>query len=265
MPTVWITFATEDNVDGDIDYLAQEISRTGWRTRLHPLFPDEDEKMDRLMPVFLGRPEQSDAWLLYSSERMATEGRMDRMRIALEAARAKRGSLPTIAVEAGPPQPGIEALDLTRRISAENPDWRTLLRQILIPEQPDSAEGGLHAFVAHLHPDPTGAYAQIFELRPKFGRWDPFVFAVLPEEKDRVAPRLQPNGRGEPPPHAQAPVREAFSDDAEWYYVTGAEAATPVTSYYVYLRDLPSRLAFGQEGSGEVHVLHMRENSRTKS
>ena len=47
MGTVWITFATEDNVDGDVDYLAQEISRGGMRTRQHPLFVGEDDKIDR--------------------------------------------------------------------------------------------------------------------------------------------------------------------------------------------------------------------------
>ena len=79
MGTVWITFATEDNVDGDVDYLAQEIGRTGLRTRQHPMFPGEDDKIDRLMPAFLSRPDQCDAWILYASGRTLEGGRLERI------------------------------------------------------------------------------------------------------------------------------------------------------------------------------------------
>ncbi len=75
MGTVWITFATENNVDGDVDYLAQEIGRCGLRTRMHPMFPGEDEKIDRPDTRFLSRPEQSDAWILYASSEGLPEGR----------------------------------------------------------------------------------------------------------------------------------------------------------------------------------------------
>src|SRR3954447_5674123 len=109
MATVWITFATEDNVDGDIDYLAQEISRCGWKTRMHPMFPGEDEKIDRLMPAFLARPEQSDAWILYGSTIALGGGRAARIEGAIARALAARGEFPAVGLFPGPRE---EALHL---------------------------------------------------------------------------------------------------------------------------------------------------------
>ena len=53
MATVWITFATEDNVDGDIDYLGNRSPAAGGRPACIRCFRGEDEKIDRLMPAFL--------------------------------------------------------------------------------------------------------------------------------------------------------------------------------------------------------------------
>src|SRR6188768_975286 len=98
MATVWITFATEDNVDGDIDYLAQEISNCGWKTRMHPMFPGEDDKIDRLMPAFLTRPEQSDAWILYGSDRALQHGRAARIEGVIQRALSARGAFTAVGL-----------------------------------------------------------------------------------------------------------------------------------------------------------------------
>src|SRR5688572_12247138 len=98
MSTVWITFATEDNADGDIDYLAQEITRCGWKTRMHPMFPAEDDKIDRLMPAFLSKPEQSDAWILYASNRALADGRAARIEGAMTKGLAGRAGFNSIGL-----------------------------------------------------------------------------------------------------------------------------------------------------------------------
>jgi hypothetical protein len=82
------------------------------------------------------------------------------------------------------------------------------------------------------------------------GRWDPVLFAILPEERARVAPVIR-----------DLPYEEGFSDDAEWYFLLGRTPATPQSSYVVEMQGLPSRLAFGQEGADEVVILNMRPPS----
>jgi hypothetical protein len=255
MPTLWITFATEDNIDGDIDYLAQEIAREGWRVRLHPLFAGEDETMDRLMPAFLARTEQSDAWILYASSRALEDGRAARIETVLRAAVAIRGDLPLIGLTAGLSEtpPG---LPLSHRVRVDDPEWRDRLGEAIGISIPETPAGGLQPYVAKLHPGGSG-FQHILEFRPKMGFWDSFVFAVLPEEKSAVAPELERGSRDAPPP-VPGRSEEGFSDDAEWYFITRQEPVNPMTSYYVFLRDMPSRLAFGQHGTGEAVILNMR-------
>src|SRR6478672_1846560 len=149
MGTVWITFATEDNVDGDVDYLAQEISRSGIRTRQHPLFVGEDDKIDRLMPAFLGRPDQSDAWILYASRKTLEGGRLERITTALANSLEKRGEFPLIGVfrelEAG-----VQAreLPLTDRLAADDPEWRDRLGEALGVNLKRSSDDGLPPYIA---------------------------------------------------------------------------------------------------------------------
>ena len=243
MPTVWITFATEDNVQGDIDYLAQEIARCGWRTRMHPMFPAEDEKIDRLMPAFLTRSEQSDAWILYGSARALEQGRAQRIATVLDAAIEIRGSFPAIGLF---PRRRGESLRLTHTIAVDDSDWRARLGDALgcdlsEPEQ----EGVVPGYYATIH---QGQGEFTFECRPKMGRWDSFMFAIPPEDRARVKPVVI----GEE-------AEEGFSDDAEWYYRVSRRAATPTDSYRVLLHDLPSRIAFGKEGGEDMVILHLRE------
>src|SRR3954454_11955177 len=128
MGTVWITFATEDNLDGDIDYLAQEISRCGWKTRMHPMFPNEDEKIDRLMPAFLSKPEQSDAWIFYASPKALAGQRAERIKAALGRGLQARSSFPAIALLT---EPGVETLPVSHRVLVDDPEWRQRLGEAL--------------------------------------------------------------------------------------------------------------------------------------
>lgn len=250
MGSVWITFATEDNEDGDIDYLAQEFHRDALRTRLHPMFPAEDEKIDRLMPAFLIRPEQSSAWILYASERALAQGRAGRIASAVEKAKAIRGEFPAIGLF---PSPEIASsaggIPFSHKLFLDDREWRSGLGTAL----GTTLSGGFHSegivppYVAKLRPNAPEPNRYTFEFRPRMGRWDPVLFAVPPEDKARVSPEI-----------ANHPAEEGFSEDAEWYFLRGSTPATPQTSYIVSLRDLPSRLAFGQEGADEVVIMTVR-------
>jgi hypothetical protein len=244
MPTVWITFATEDNVDGDIDYLAQEISRCGWKTRMHPIFPAEDEKIDRLMPAFLSKPEQSDAWILYASQRALGDGRADRIEGAMTQGLADRPDFNSIGLVTDAQN---RDLGLSHTIGVYDADWREKLGFALGCDLAHPSEGVLPPYVAHVNVLQGGEYRYSFECRPKIGRWESFLFAVPPEDMKRVAPKI-----------AFADVEEGFSDDAEWYYQIARRFGTAAEGYSVLLRELPSRVAFGQEGLNEAVVLELR-------
>lgn len=247
MPTVWITFATEDNAEGDIDYLAQEISRCGWKTRLHPMFPAEDEKIDRLMPVFLSRPEQSDAWILFGSSKALGDGRAVRIQNAMSRALADRHGFPSIGMFPGTPD---ESLKFAHIVGIHDTDWRDQLGAALGCDLHLSGEGVLPGYVAQVNVLSGGEYRYSFDCRPRIGRWDSFLFAIPPEDMRRVAPKM-----------AFAEAEEGFSDDAEWYFQISRRSGTSAEGYSVLLKELPSRVAFGREGLNEAVVLELRQKN----
>ena len=247
MATVWITFATEDNVDGDIDYLAQEIGRCGWKTRQHPMFPGEDDKLERLMPAFLARPEQSDAWIFYGSENALAHGRNERIAGLVQRAIDARGSFTRIGVFPGA---RMASLDLTHRVSVDDPAWRNRIGEALGCDLTRTSSEGLPSYVAKILPATTEPYRYSFECRPKMGRWNSFVFAVLPEERARVGPAIPTED-----------VEQKFSDDAEWYMQVARRAATPNAGYSVLLRELPTRMAFGEADTDEVVIVNFSKPS----
>jgi hypothetical protein len=248
MGTVWITFATENNIDGDIDYLAQEIGHCGLRTRMHPMFPGEDEKIDRLMPAFLARPEQSDAWILYASPEGLPDGRVDRIQAAAIRALESRQGFPVIGIfTSAQAAASASAIRFTHVLFADDPEWRRRLGEALGCDLSSTNDEGLPSYVAKLHSEAPDPYRYSFECRPKMGRWESFLFAILPEEKARVAPQI-----------ASGEFEEGFSDDAEWYFQVARTPATPLDSQVVLMKDTPTRMAFGQEGTDEVVILNMR-------
>ena len=251
MGTVWITFATENNVDGDIDYLAQEIGRCGLRTRMHPMFPGEDEKIDRLIPAFLSRPEQSDAWILYASSEGLPQGRAERIREAVNRALESRNSVPIVGIFLNAQAAtDASAIRFNHVLFADDPEWRGRLGEALNCDLSTTDDDGLPPYVAKLRPEAPEPYRFSFECRPKMGRWESFLFAILPEEKARVSPQI-----------ASSDFEDGFSEDAEWYFQLARTPATPLDSHVVLMKDTPTRLAFGQEGADEVVILNMRPKS----
>lgn len=253
MGAVWITFATENNVDGDVDYVAQEIDRSGLRTRLHPLFPDEDDKIDRLMPAFLTRPDQSDAWIFYGSDEALQQDRLERIRRVVDRASLERGPFPRVGLFTSTlTMAKAEELQFTERMFLDETDWRSRLGAALQTnlEAVAGNESGLPSYVTKLYPISREPYQYAFEFRPKIGRWEPALFAILPEERATVDPHIEE--------HA---YEEGFSEDGEWYFQVGQAPATPQASYKILMKQLPSRLAFGQEGMDSVVILTVRSSS----
>lgn len=245
MATVWITFATEDNTEGVIDYLAQEISRCGWKTRMHPMFPGEDEKIDRLMPAFLARPEQSDAWILFGSVKALEHGRAARIEGAIRTALGARGEFTAVGLFPGARD---ARLQLSHTVGVHDADWRQQLGSALGCDLMQTSGGALPSYVANVNLLSGSEYRYSFECRPKIGRWEEFLFAVPPEDMARVAPKMA----------FETAVEEGFSDDAEWYFQISRRPATSDKGYSVLMRELPKRLAFGQEGLNEAVILELR-------
>ena len=214
MGFVWITFATENNVDGDIDYLAQEISRSGPRTRLHPLFPGEDDKIDRLMPAFLGRPDQSDAWIVYGSAESLRGDRADKLRRIVEQAVAKRGDFPRIGLFTNAEALATgEQIPLTTRLFVDDPEWRSRLGS---GPRYRSSERRLK----------WSRVATICSKAAAFGiRAVSLHFRVPSQDETLGSSPLRDIARGTVPRSSRRyrinPYEEGFSDDAEWYFLRG--------------------------------------------
>jgi hypothetical protein len=148
------------------------------------------------------------------------------------------------------PGPRDQRLQLSHTVGLHDVNWREQLGLALGCDLSETVGSALPSYVAHVNVLSEGEYRYSFECRPKLGRWETFLFAGPPEDMKRVAPKIR-----------SAEVEEGFSDDAEWYFQVARRPATSTSGYSVLLRELPSRLAFGQEGLDEAVILELRETN----
>ena len=84
----------------------------------------------------------------------------------------------------------------------------------------------------------------IYEVRPRIGRWGPFLAAVPLGERDSVGMRLTYGAPGKARLDA-ALAGAGGGTNPEWAFQFADNVATPTTSYYVVCKTPPSQLLFG--------------------
>ncbi len=66
--SIWITYAWNDNVDGDVDFTAQELIRKGLDVKLDRWNLTAGKRLWGQIESFIQDPSKSDGWLLYATQ-----------------------------------------------------------------------------------------------------------------------------------------------------------------------------------------------------
>ena len=68
MATIWLTYSWNDNTDGDVDFIAQELIRAGVNVKLDRWNIGAGRRLWDQFANLIQSPAESDAWALYASQ-----------------------------------------------------------------------------------------------------------------------------------------------------------------------------------------------------
>jgi len=264
--SIWITYARNDNVDGDVDFIAQELSRAGLEVKLDRWNLTAGKHLWKQIDSFIQDPSKSDGWLLYATQAsLGSQACKEEFAYALDRALHTRGGdFPVIALFPAPVDTNLIPAGIKTRlfVSVTDPGWKERIVAGVERRQPDIAKPQVEPYALKIYKssrDGNNRYA--IEVRPRGGTWVPFFAAIPLNEKDNVSPRLH-HGPAKRNP-LEAEVLGTFlsnggskrsNDGRLWIEFAGNEA-TPTQSYYILCKKLPSILIFGVDaGSPEYQV-----------
>ncbi len=261
MPSIWITYAWDDNIQSDVDYVAQELGRFGvhvtrdlWNIRAGRRLWERIER-------FIQEEAESDAWMIYATQNsLGSDACKEEFSYALARAVERRGTnFPVIALFPGPVDKSLIPAGNQARlcVSLTDSEWKERVRAAAEGQNPSLARPQLEPFTIRIHRADSATGHQLdIEVRPREGAWSPFFAAVPLPEKDRVQPCIMHGPRGKPPQGGALPdTGEAPSSNDAWWVMFAQNEATPAQSYYISCIELPSRLAFGVNGGRPQFVV----------
>ncbi len=251
MATVWLTYAWEDNKQGDVDFAAQELQRYGLTVKLDRWNISAGRRLWEQIQDFISNPGESDGWLLYATQAsLQSEPCREELAYALDRALRARGeAYPVIALFPGPVESSLipPVIRIRLHVSLTDPDWKERVKAAVEGHPPTVAHRDLAAYYTKVHRTTARGAQYVIEVRPRAGTWSPFFAAVPLAEKAAVKPSILRGLRDRVPEgggvlHMNG---EHESDDGAWWMMFADDEATPTQSYFVYCQQLPSKLAFG--------------------
>jgi hypothetical protein len=251
MATAWITYAWKDNEHGDIDFIAQELMRAGLAIKLDRWNLQAGKRLWEQIEEFITDPKQCDAWIMFATQNsLVSEGCREELAYALDRALSTRGgTFPIIALVPSHAEGGLLPTSLRTRLYVDlsDPDWKSRIVSAAHNAQHAVSAPELTPYVMQIHPPPP-TFQLLVEVRPRAGVWYPFATCVPVGQKDEVGLALRGGPRGFIPPLEGLNIAggTGVSDDGQWYFETGYQAASPTHSYFLFYKKIPSTIAFGQ-------------------
>jgi len=248
---VWLTYAWQDNQDGDVDFVAQELIASDLIVKLGRWNLKAGLRLWEQIGEHISNQELSDAWLLYATQNsLGSEVYKQEYAYALERALSARGeSFPVVALF--PSAVGRDLIPAAIRtrlfISLTDPDWKERVKAAAEGRQPAISKYSVEPYALHVHLVSEGRYA--IEVRTRAGTWSPFLAAVPLKGRGAVNPEIMRGPRAFVPAGGflSAPGVEE-SVDREWWIMYANNEASPTQSYFVFRNGPPSGLVFGQRG-----------------
>ena len=250
MNSVWITYAWDDNKDSDVDYIAQDLIRSGLDVKLDRWNLSAGKRLWEQIDAFIQDPSKSDAWLLYATQAsLGSERCKEEFAWALGRALEKRGSnFPIIALFPGSVDNALIPAGIKTRlfVSITDPDWKERIVAAIEGRQASITKPQIEPYALTVH---KNGEEYTIEVRPRAGTWSPFLAAIPIHEKEAVSPKLRHGSTNRIPTSGiLMNCGEGTSNDGKLWITFAGNEATPTQSYYIFCKKLPSLLIFGING-----------------
>lgn len=251
-PKLWLTYAWVDNDDGQVDFVVQSLEAEGVEVRLdrrqlvagNRVWPQIDEH--------IGDPTQSDGWAIFVTRAsLLSEPCREELSYALQRALERPGgyAFPMIGIFPEPLDGSLIPAALRTRlyVNLGDPEWAARVATGIGRTTSEPARDGEvpYNFIPHVR----GSH-QIVEIRPRAGRWTPFV-ALVPEAEQEILLGIE-HGPSGTPPEATLLFDTADVEAPGYRGKRIGNVVDPLHSAYVRLSATPRELMFGQLG-GELY------------
>lgn len=253
MAVVWLTYAWADNQTGDVDFIAQELTASGLGVRLDRWNLSAGQRLWAQIEGFIQDPNNCDAWVLYATQNsLGSEACKEEYAYALDRAlNSRTQAFPVIGLFQGPVATDLIPAGIRTRlyVSLTDSDWKERVKAAAERRTPDIGRPTIGPYHLRVHQRSSPVDPHVIEVRPRAGTWSPFVVAIPSTEKDTVSLEIYRGAPGSTFFGGGLINRiEAVSDDRQWYFISAGDEATPTQSYYIFCREIPTKLVFGALG-----------------
>jgi hypothetical protein len=247
MTTLWLTYAWKDNEDQQVDYIIAELQRAGLtvgfdRARLIP-----GQRLWDQLDQAISDPTRSDAWAIYVTRNsLNSEPCLEELAYALDRALRTRGQrFPVIGIFPEPLDRSIIPSAIATRLYVDlrDPDWA---RKVVAGANLRTPEVATEA-APYIIQEYRENGAQVLEVRPRAGRWYPFMVLVPASERELLR-NVAYGPAGRPPSACMVSTNEVDLRNLDGRHYKGTRighAVDHLNSAYVYLWARPSELLFG--------------------
>ena len=260
MATIWLTYAWEDNDSQDVNFLAQELSSAGIEVKLDRWNIEAGKPLWDQIEQFITSEAECDAWVMYATQNsLGSQACKEEYRYALHRALNERSeAFPIIGLFPGPVDDELVPAGIKTRlyVSTTDADWKERIKAAAEGRAPSTSRPFVNPYDVQRHPVEGGT---VVEFRPRAGTWYPFVVAVPLDEKEKLGKHtlVLPGGPGSPP-DTSGEVMISYDRQGEvtiknddWWFVQPSGEANPGKSFYLFVKEVPSRILFG-EAEGRV-------------
>ncbi|MGB3903816.1 MAG: toll/interleukin-1 receptor domain-containing protein [Anaerolineae bacterium] len=260
MATIWLTYAWQDNEQGDVDFTAQELEVAGLVVKLDRWNLKAGVRLWEQIQDYITSPEQSDAWVLYATQNsLGSQACREEFTYALDRALTARGEpFPVIALFPATVDRQLIPAGIRTRlfVSLTDPDWKERIKAAAERRAPGISRERVQPYHIQIHKVELPAQAgYAIEVRPRAGTWSPFFAAVPIDEKDDINPNILRGPKGHVPSGGVLRMTgESKSEDGAWWIMHANDEASPTQSYFVFCESLPSRLIFGAQNGPQYTV-----------
>lgn len=249
MKTLWITYSWEDNKDGDIEFIAQELEKSGISVKLDIWNIQAGKRLWEQIDKFITNEKECDAWAIVATQHsLGSESCKEEVAYALGRALDSRSvSFPLIGIFTSSVDRELipSAIKTRLYVSLKDSDWIERIKSSLENRSPNILKPTLEPYTIEITKIVDGR--NVIEIRPRAGSWAPFFCAVPLSEKEKIKPSILRSAKGNIPIEGGVlnMCGEVESDDKNWWLMYAGDEATPTMSYYLFCVELPTKITFG--------------------
>lgn len=253
--SIWLTYAWDDNKEGDVDFIAQELIKAGLDVKLDRWNLTVGKRLWEQIESFIKDESKCDGWAIFATQSsLGNEKCKEEFYYALDRAlEARNKEFPILALFPGRVDNTLLPSGIKTKlyVSLEDLEWVERIKSSLENREPNIYKDLLEPYKLKIHNLSDG---YIIEVYPRAGTWSPFIALVLPEDKDKI--HVLSHGKSNRlPRNGDSGILFGYmegttkgQDNREYYYISANNEATPTQSYFILFKQIPSFLIFGERG-----------------